>query len=65
MLNIKKIKRCNQHVVIFSVFSLIIIGFSTSSFAVEDNVTIEGNLTPFNRSEELYVIKFAPATQTT
>ena len=55
MLNIKKIKRCNQHVVIFSVFSLIIIGFSASSFAVEDNVTIEGNLTPFNRSEEQYL----------
>ena len=65
MLNIKKIKRCNQHVVIFSVFSLIIIGFSASSFAVEDNVTIEGNLTPFNRSEEQYIVRFAPLTETT
>ena len=36
-----------------------------SVFAVEDNVTIEGNLTPFNRSEELYVAKFDPVVENT
>ncbi|MBT4326743.1 MAG: hypothetical protein HOD60_07520, partial [Candidatus Nitrosopelagicus sp.] len=33
-----------------------IIGFATNSFAVQDNVTIEGNLNPANRSEELYMV---------
>ena len=45
-----------QTLVIFSIFSLLAIGFTANSFAVQDNVTIEGNLNPVNRSEELYVV---------
>ena len=53
----------NQKFIIFSIFSLIIIGFTTYSFAVQDNVTIEGNLNPTNRSEELYVVKVTPSNE--
>ena len=53
----------NQKFIIFSVFSLIIIGFATSSFAVQDNVAIEGNLNPANRSEELYVVNVDPSSE--
>ena len=34
-------------------------------FAANDNVTIEGNLNPFNRSEELYVVKFDAVSKNT
>ena len=46
----------NQKLIIFSILSLAAIGFAANSFAVQDNVTIEGNLNPANRSEELYVV---------
>ena len=36
-----------------------------SVFAANDNVTIEGNLNPFNRSEELYVAKFDAVSKMT
>ena len=36
-----------------------------SVFAANDNVTIEGNLNPFNRSEELYVVKFDAVSKMT
>ena len=47
----------NQKFVIFSILSLFLIGFVTYSYAVQDNVAIEGNLNPTNRSEEVYVVK--------
>jgi len=34
-------------------------------FAANDNVTIEGNLNPLNRSEELYVVKFDAVSKMT
>jgi len=34
-------------------------------FAANDNVTIEGNLNPLNRSEELYVVKFDAVSKNT
>ena len=34
-----------------------------SVFAVENNVTIEGNQNPTNRSEELYVIRVSPSNE--
>ena len=36
-----------------------------SVFAVQDNATIEGNLNPFNRSEEVYVVKFDAVSKMT
>jgi len=36
-----------------------------SVFAANDNVTIEGNLNPFNRSEEVYVVKFDAVSKMT
>ncbi|MBT4325376.1 MAG: hypothetical protein HOD60_00500, partial [Candidatus Nitrosopelagicus sp.] len=42
---------------------MVIIGFTTYSFAVQDNVVIEGNLNPTNRSEELYVVKVTPSNE--
>ena len=36
-----------------------------SVFAANDNVTIEGNLNPFNRSEEMYVAKFDAVSKMT
>jgi hypothetical protein len=50
-------------IIIFSIFTLLIIGFTSHSFAVNDNVTIEGNLNPINRSEELYVVKVSPSNE--
>ena len=46
----------NKKFIIFSILSLAAIGFAANSFAAQDNVTIEGNLNPANRSEELYVV---------
>jgi len=34
-----------------------------SVFAVQDNATIEGNLNPFNRSEEVYVVNVDPSSE--
>ena len=55
--------RHKQKFVIFSVCSLLLIGFISHSFAVNDNVTIEGNLNPTNRSEEWYVVKVSPSNE--
>ena len=52
-----------QKLIIFSIFSLGLIGFVTCSYAVQDNVTIEGNLDPTNRSEELYVVSVTPSNE--
>ena len=46
----------NQKLIIFSILCLTAIGLAANSFAVQDNVAIEGNLNPANRSEELYVV---------
>ena len=46
----------NQKLIIFSILCLTFIGFAANSFAVQDNVIIEGNLNPANRSEELYIV---------
>ena len=53
----------NQKFIIFSIFSLFLIGFATCSYAVEDNVIIEGNLDPTNRSEEVYVVRITPSNE--
>ena len=53
----------NQKFIIFSIFSLVLVGFATCSYAVEDNVTIEGNLDPTNRSEEVYVVRVTPSNE--
>ena len=53
----------NQKILIFSILSLFLIGFVTYSYAVEDNVAIEGNLNPTNRSEEAYVVKVSPSNE--
>jgi hypothetical protein len=53
----------NQKCIIFSIFSLFLIGSTAYSFAVQDNVTIEGNLNPINRSEELYVVYVDPSSE--
>ena len=34
-----------------------------SSFAISDNVVIEGNFNPINRSEELFVVKVDPSNE--
>ena len=48
---------------IFTIFSLFLIGSTAYSFAVQDNVTIDGNLNPINRSEELYVVYVDPSSE--
>ena len=48
---------------IFMMLSLILISFVSISYAVNDNVTIEGNLNPANRSEELYVVYVSPSNE--
>jgi hypothetical protein len=51
-------------VFIIVIVLVIMVGIMTPSiFAVEDNVTIEGNLNPSNRSEELYVVKVSPSNE--
>jgi hypothetical protein len=65
--NIQSVKNLKidmiQKLIIFSIFSLGLIGFVTCSYAVQDNVTIEGNLDPTNRSEELYVVSVTPSNE--
>ncbi len=49
-------------VVMFSLLILIFTGFS-ESFAAQDNITIEGDENPINRSKELYVVKVSPSDE--
>ena len=53
----------NYTLTIFIISGLIIISFVSTSYAVNDNVTIEGNLNPANRSEELYVVYVSPSNE--
>ena len=49
---------------VFIIATVAIIGIMLPSvFAVENNVTIEGNQNPTNRSEELYVIRVSPSNE--
>ena len=51
-------------VFIIAIVAIAMIGVMVPSiFAVQDNVIIEGNLNPFNRSEELYVVKVDPLSE--
>ena len=52
----------------FLVFFILLLGLSSSfslplTHAVEDNATIEGNMTPLQYSEELYVVRVTPADE--
>ncbi len=49
-----------QGFLIFGIFSLFLIGFTTYSFAVSENITIEGNLKPAMYDTELYKIITTP-----
>ncbi len=53
-----------KSVFIIAIVAVAMIGIMVPNvFAVEENVTIEGNLNPFNRSEELYVVKVNPSNE--
>ena len=49
-----------QKILIFTIFSLYLIGFTTYSFAVTDNISIEGNLNPTMYDTELYKVIASP-----
>jgi uncharacterized low-complexity protein len=51
-------------VFIIAIVAVAMIGIMVpSAFAVQDNATIEGNLNPFNRSEEVYVVYVDPSSE--
>jgi hypothetical protein len=51
-------------VLIIAIMSVVmIVVMIPGVFAVQDNVTIEGNLDPTNRSEELYVVRVSPSNE--
>jgi hypothetical protein len=53
-----------KSVFIIAIVAVAMIGIMVPNvFAVEENVTIEGNLNPFNRSEEVYVVKVNPSNE--
>ena len=51
-------------VFIIAIVAVAMIGVMVpSSFAISDNVVIEGNFNPINRSEELFVVKVDPSNE--
>ena len=53
-----------KSVFIIAIVAVAMIGVMVPSvFAAEDNVTIEGNLNPVNRSEEMYVVSMDPSSE--
>jgi flagellar biosynthesis GTPase FlhF len=51
-------------VLIIAIMSVVmIVVMIPGVFAVQDNVTIEGNLDPMNRSEEVYVVRVSPSNE--